>query len=67
MKTQQQKKEATTTNVKYTASNFHVKSRGQNCDNTFFYKRLPINDTRKFDNMLSNENFKKTIKMYDFG
>ena len=52
----------TTTNVRDTVINFHVKLRGQNCENAFFHKRLTINDNTQVGNMLRNDIFNKAIQ-----
>ena len=47
---------------------FNVKLRGQNCENTFFINRYLLNEDDEFENMLNNDNLKKTItKMNDVG
>ena len=57
----QQKKVMTTTNVEYTQVYFNVKLMVQNCNNIFYHKQIPSNKEIKFDKMLNNENFKKTV------
>ena len=52
----------TTTNVEDNIGSFDVMLRYQNCENKFYNKQLPINENAKFDNMLSDVNFKKSIK-----
>ena len=52
----------TTTNVHDTMVTFHIKSTGQDFENTFFNLQLPIDDIKTSDNMLNNEILNETKK-----
>ena len=59
-----QKQVITMTNVENTSGCFKLAFRRQISETTFVCKLLPITDSTKFEDMLNNENYKKTIKTF---
>ena len=60
--TRQQEKGVIVTNAENNMGSFIINLIGQTIEINFFHKLLPITECTKFDNMLNNENCKRTIK-----